>query len=266
MIANGESVTFSATATDPEDDELKYEWAVNGRKVSEEPSFLFTAQGKGMRRIELAIADRHGLKSNTRWQVQVTSPSTAPQLVMFTPHEAHCSLYPHISRFFGVEVALPGTSEPDLHYEWKIDGRSVAGEAVMEFKNQSVGDHEVEVTVTSPLGANIVHRWTVQVLEDKGNRPSISPPDIEIVDLENAVSANGKQITVRGNLRNIDDGRSANNVVVWVTALSAEGEAVARRMTLPSPQPLASGQVAAFQVHFANRAAISDFRVEAVIK
>ena len=265
-IADGDSKTFSATTVDSDGDDLKYEWMVNGKKVSHEPSFFFTARGKGMRTIELAVVDQRGLKSNTHWQVQVTAPTITPQLVMFTPHEAHCSLYPHISRFFGVEVTMPGTSEPDFRYEWKIDGQPVAGEVLLEFKNQPVGEHEVEVTVTSPTGASIVHRWTVQVLADEKYRPAIYPPDLEIVDLQSTVSPDKKRVTIEGTLRNIDEERSADNVVVWVTALDARGEATARRMTLPSPQPVAPGQAANFQVQLINRVGISDFHVEAIIK
>ena len=265
-IPEGESLTFSATAIGSDGGDLRYEWTVNGKKVSQEPAFSFTARGKGTRRVELTIVDQRGLKSNARWEVQVTAPSVVPQLIMFTPHEAQCSLYPHMSRFFGVEVEMPGTLEPDLRYEWKIDGQPVEGEELLEFKNQSVGTHEVEVTVFSPLGASIAHRWTVQVLEDEKNRPMIYSPDLEIVDLENVVSPDRKRITVKGKLRNSDEERSAANVVVWVTALNAQGEAIERRMTLPSPQPLAPGEVANFQVQFANRATTSDFHVEAVIK
>jgi hypothetical protein len=79
------------------------------------------------------------------------------------------------------------------------------------------------------------------------------------------VSPNKKTITVSGKLRNIDE-RSAENILVWISALDQQGQRVFRRLTLPIPQPVAPGHIAAFQTSFANEEAVVDFRVEVVSK
>jgi hypothetical protein len=175
-------------------------------------------------------------------------------------------LYDHLSRFFGVEVEVPGVPEPELRYEWKINGKSVEGHELLEFKNQPIGTHRVEVAVLSAAGERVTHQWTVQVRPDEADRPSIWAPLLEIVELDNTLSKDKKVVTVTGTVRNTDEERTADNVIVWVSAINAQEEAVARRMTLPSPQPLAPGQVASFRVQFANHDAMSDFRVEVLSK
>jgi serine/threonine protein kinase len=265
-MVEGATITLSATAIDPDGEELLYEWLLNGKKVASDATFPFTAERLGTRRVEVKVTDPRGGKVSVHWDIQIEARPPTPQLVMFTPHENHYALYDHLSRFFGVEVEVPGVPEPELRYEWKINGKSVEGHELLEFKNQPIGTHRVEVAVLSAAGERVTHQWTVQVRPDEADRPSIWAPLLEIVELNNTLSKDKKVVTVTGTLRNTDEERTADNVIVWVSAINAQEEAVARRMTLPSPQPLAPGQVASFRVQFANHDAMSDFRVEVLSK
>jgi tetratricopeptide (TPR) repeat protein len=265
-MTEGATVTLSATAIDPDGEELLYEWLVNGKKVASDATFSFTAESPGVRRVEVRVTDPRGGKGSARWDIQVEARPPTPQLVMFTPHENRHVLYDHLSRFFGVEVEVPGVPEPELRYEWKVNGNPVAGHELFEFKNQPIGTHRVEVAVLSVTGERVMHQWTVQVRADEADRPSIWAPRLEIVELDNALSKDKKIVTVSGTVRNIDEERTADTVIVWVSAIGAQGEAIARRMTLPSPQPLAPGQVATFRLQFANHDNMSDFRVEVLSK
>jgi hypothetical protein len=265
-VMEGENLTLSATAMDPDGEELLYEWLLNGKKVANDTTFSFTAESLGSRRIEVKVTDPRGGKVSTRWDIQVEPRPPTPRLVMFTPHEDRHVLYDHLSRFFGVEVEVPGIAEPALRYEWKVNGKPVEGRELFEFKNRSIGTHEVEVTVISPTDERISHQWTVQVRSDEADRPSIWAPRLEIVELDNTLSKDKKVVTVSGKVRNSDEERTADNVIVWVSAINAQGEPMTRRLVLPSPQPLAPGQVAAFQVKLLNRDTASDFHVEVVSK
>jgi tetratricopeptide (TPR) repeat protein len=265
-VAEGATVTLSATAIDPDGEELLYEWLVNGKRVATDATFSFTGESPGARRVEVRVTDPRGGKVNARWDIQVEARPPTPRLVMFTPHESRHVLYDHLSRFFAVEVEVPGVPEPDLRYEWKMNGTPVAGHELFEFKNQPVGTHRVEVAVLSAAGERVTHLWTVQVRPDEADRPSIWAPRLEIVELDNALSKDKKTVTVSGTVRNIDEERTADTVIVWVSAIGAQGEAIARRMTLPSPQPLAPGQAATFRLQFANHEDMSDFRVEVLSK
>jgi len=262
----GETLTLSATAMDPDGEELLYEWLVNGKKVASDATFSFTAESLGGKRVEVKVTDPRGGKVSARWDIQVEPRPPTPRLVMFTPHENRHVLYDHLSRFFGVEVEVPGIAEPALRYEWKIDNKPVEGRELLEFKNRPIGTHEVEVIVISTTGERISHQWIVQVRADEADRPSIWAPRLEIVELDNTLSKDKKVVTVSGKVRNSDEERTADNVIVWVSALNAQGEAVTRRLALPSPQPLAPGQTATFQVLLVNHDTASDFHVEVVSK
>jgi len=266
-VQKGENLDFSATASDPENDELTYTWSVDGKKTGKETRFTFTAADAGKHRIDLEVADRGGLKDRVRWDVEVPAPPAAPRLVMFTPHQAEFSLLPHQSRFFGVEIDVPGLVEPDLSYQWKIDSRPVSGQEVIEFKNKPVGTHKIEVTVTAPSGTSVTHQWTVAVRKEEGEElnPATLAPVLQVFDLDNTTSKDKKTITISGKVRNLDE-KSAENVLVTISAVGADGQPVVRRVVLPTPQPLAGGEIATFQFAIANRETISDFRVEVVSK
>jgi hypothetical protein len=186
---------------------------------------------------------------------------------MYTPYSERLRLYSHLSRFFGVQVEVPGIVEPSIRYEWKIDGRPVAGHEVFEFKNQAPGRYEVEVVASGPSGASVSHRWSVEVWERQKDDTQFAggPPYLEVFDLSNETNADKNQLVVKGKIRNVGD-RDAENVIIWVSALDSQREVVSRRLVLPTPQPLSPGQSAIFQTAFSNRADIADFHIEAVSK
>ncbi|MBM4255080.1 MAG: hypothetical protein FJ147_04195 [Deltaproteobacteria bacterium] len=262
----GQTLAFEAAATDPDGDALTYEWFVNGKKTAQGPKFSFAASEKGSRRIELRVTDVRGMKESAQWDVEVGAAPEVPRVVMYTPHQKRYSTYPHLSRFFGIQVDVPGDAEPTLDYEWKLDGRAVRGNSFFEFKDQPVGTHELEVTAITSSGARVAHRWTVEVRKDESDRPTIWSPQLEISDLTNTVSADKKRVEVTGKLRNTDTERAAENVIVWVTAVNGQGEEISRRMTLPSPQPIEPGRTSTFHVQLNNRDDAVDFRVQVVSK
>jgi hypothetical protein len=261
------TIEFSALALDPEGEEVAYSWSVDGKQAAQGDRFAYAADTAGKHRIELEVTDKGGLKDSFHWEVQIDAPPVAPRVAMYTPYKQRMPLYSHLSRFFGVEVETPGMVEPPLQYAWKIDGRPAAGRELLEFKDQPPGLHEVEVRATGPSGASVAHRWVVDVQE----RPGMDelefggPPHLEMFELDNEVSADKKQVVVKGKLRNVSE-REAENVIVWISALNDQQEVVSRRLALPAPQPLAPGQVATFALSFANRSEISDFRIEIVSK
>lgn len=266
-LQKGATQDFAVTASDQENDELTYTWAVDGKKAGKETRFTFTAADAGTHRIDLEVTDRGGLKDRVRWEVDVPAPPAAPRLVMFTPHQAEFSLFPHQSRFLGVEVEVPGLVEPELNYQWKIDSRPVSGQEVIEFKNKPVGVHRVEVTVSASSGLSVIHQWTVAVRKEEGEdlNPLTLAPVLQVFDLDNTTSKDKKTITISGKVRNLAE-KSAENVVVTISAVGADGQPVLRRIVLPTPQPLPGGETATFQLAIANHETITDFRVEVVSK
>jgi len=211
------------------------------------------------------VKNQQGLKAEALWNVQVKPVSAAPRIVMFTPHQEQSSLFLHQARFFGVQVAVPGLAEPSLRYEWTVNGQSVPGREVFEFKDQPIGLYDIMVVVTPSSGAPLQHRWAVDV-HDVEENDDIGPiwwPRVEIFDTKDIVtSANHPVLTVTGKVRNLDNARSADNVVVWVSTRDQGGKLLSRHIALPTPQPLAPGRDGTFQVLMPNLASVAGLHYE----
>jgi hypothetical protein len=204
------------------------------------------------------------------WWREMGTPSLAPpQLVMFTPHRDQFTLYSHQSRFFAVQVQAPDTEESFLHYIWRVDGQPVAGQEVFVFKDQPLGTHKVSVTVRTPSGMHLNQSWIVEVQKEEEGEKDQHPrwaPLLEVFDVKDpVVTLAQKQLTLIGKVRNIDE-RSAENIVIWISGLDEQGQSISRSIALPSPQPLAPGQIANFQVRMANHPSLSRFHIEVLSK
>ncbi len=79
------------------------------------------------------------------------------------------------------------------------------------------------------------------------------------------VSADGKDLFVRGTVRNVGS-RASREVRLWVDGLDANGNTVARAEALPTPQTIPPGGAATFVTRLPNDPAIRLFHVEAVGK
>lgn len=268
-MREGEKRTFLAAATDPDGDVITYRWSVNNVSVAEGDRFTFTADQRGQYRVILEAIDQNGLRTGTRWTVQVQAASAEPQLVMFTPYQDHVSLFLHQSRFFVVQVEIAGVAAPSLRYDWTVNGQSVPGQEIFEFKDQPIGKYDVMVSVTAPSGAPLTRRWTVVVrgVQERDDIGLLWWPRVEIFGTENVVTTAAESVlTLRGKVRNIDKTRSADNVAVWVSVRDQSGRPLARHIAVPTPQPLAPGQVGAFTVLMPNITSVSDFRYELLSK
>ncbi|MBI3795679.1 MAG: PKD domain-containing protein [Deltaproteobacteria bacterium] len=265
VIPSGESRNFSAVASDPNNEELSYAWSVDSKQAAQGDHFTFTAKEEGVHRITLEVTNRKRLKAETTWTVQVHPVSAALREVMFTPHQDHCSLFLHQSRFFAVQVEVPGVAEPSLRYEWTVNGQSVPGREVFEFKDQPLGLYEILVAVTPSSGVPLQHRWTVDVhdVEESDNIGPVWLPRIEIFDMKDIVTSSDQPVViVTGKVRNLDKVRSADNVVVWVSTRDQGEKLLSRRIAVPTPQPLAPDRVGTFQVLMPNLASAAGFRYE----
>ncbi len=267
IVHPGETIEFSALALDPDEETVSYEWFVNGKPVAQGEHFSYEVGSAGKYSIGLTASDHGGLKDTARWEVAVVTPPSPPRLAMYTPHQDQVTFAAHFTRFFGVEVETPGSAEPPLHYEWRIDNRFAGESELLEWKNHTPGRHTVDVTVTGASGASISHRWIVNVQEKQelDEQSEVGPPRLTVAELENTISADKTQVVVKGRLQNVGE-RTVENIIAWVSALDAQQRTVSRRLALPAPQPLAPGQEAAFQTAFLNRGEIVDFHVEVVSK
>ncbi len=150
-----------------------------------------------------------------------------------------------------------------LHYTWKVNGQPAGNRELFEFRGWPVGTHRVEVTASAPWGKRARQEWTVEVLAARplSQRKPVWSPRLAVLELSDEIGKDPRVLTLTGKVRNVDE-RSAEDIVVWVTAPDGQGRPLVRRLSFPRPQPLAPGQVGTFQVFLPSRDSISRFHVE----
>jgi hypothetical protein len=259
----GDTLAFSATAADPDGDALTRDWSVDGKRAGEGDELALTVSRAGPRRVQLRVTDPGGLSARTQWEIRVPAP---PSIVMATPNTDRVRVLSTQGRVFAVQVETPGTTDPELRYQWRVDGRPVAGDVLFELERPAPGGHDVDVTVTTTAGETLRRRWVVEVLDAEApglDRDLVIAPMVVARDLDDSLTPDRKTLRVMGTVQNLDD-RGAENVVVWVLALDAGGRTVLRRPVLPAPQPLPPGETGAYEVAMPNLPEIERFKVEVI--
>ena len=140
VTPEGATLKFSTTASDPDGDNLTYEWSIDGKKVSRSrastsPTFSWKAQGTGNHQVRTVVGDPGGLTVSKEWQVAVLVPSESPtppvpseppppsptknappEIIVRAPDEKNVKMVE------GATVTLSATAiDPDgeeLLYEW----------------------------------------------------------------------------------------------------------------------------------------------------
>ena len=161
VAPEGATLTFSTTASDPDGDNLTYEWLIDGKKVSRSrasasPTFSWKAQGTGNHQVRAVVGDRGGLTVSKEWQVAVLVPSeppappippepppsspaknAPPEIIVRAPDENFVKMVE------GATLTLSATAiDPDgeeLLYEWLLNGKKVASDATFPFTAESLG-------------------------------------------------------------------------------------------------------------------------------
>lgn len=91
-------------------------------------------------------------------------------------------------------------------------------------------------------------------------------PQVEITDLQEQVSEDGKRVTVSGTLINRGAG-ATSELTVTVRALDADGQAVIQMSAVPSTNRIpALGGTATFTATLDNRSEVKRYHVETVAR
>ena len=164
----GETVTFSAEATDPDDDLLEYDWRVNGEHVSVYSTFEYAFEGPGEYEVAVTVTDDDGAADTVRRVVTVASTSeNQPPTATFsvTPEQ------PTVGQDTTF-VANAGDSDGNVvQYSWQIDGQRVAGGSEFTLSFTEPAERVVRLTVTDDDGATASASQTVTVTESVENQP-----------------------------------------------------------------------------------------------
>jgi hypothetical protein len=160
------SVQVTCNATDPDGDELSYEWTATAGNISGTGSVAdWTApQEVGIYDITVVVKDTHGGSATNSLHISVAAeqPAIIASLLITKDRYGHCYLKKSGDKYlvgseqkYDIECIVSDTSI-ELFYEWSCTGGDLSGEGSMITWTAPNSSVEVTVTVTvSDLGGNM---------------------------------------------------------------------------------------------------------------
>ena len=178
-VIEGESLTFRARASDPNNDALSYRWTVDAQKVSaDQESITFGSVGRsiGTHVVTVTVTDVDGLTAHCDFNVTIQRrPNNNPDCG---------SLSLTRSGVFAGETigASLSATDPDgdrLTYSWSVDGRSQSqtqSSLSINTTGLAGGSHTVTATARDDRGGTCTASATFSVTEKtiilmEGTRP-----------------------------------------------------------------------------------------------
>ncbi len=171
-VTGGESTTITATATDPDGDELSYAWSKSAGKITGSgPSILWEAPvttfAFSQHEVRVLVSDGRGGYASRRINLTVKSPLPLPEIRHLTATPAEVGLGGRST--LSVEAISPTGSA--LNYQWSAIGGVISGEGkTITWTAPSgpvccaPGPYEITVCVTNREGGQTERQVTVTVV------------------------------------------------------------------------------------------------------
>ena len=149
------SIQVTCTASDPDEDELSYEWSTDRGDISGTGNeVIWTAPAEvGMHDITVVVKDGHGSSATGLLSISVASEQP-PIIEALLVTAEHCYLKTYSWGYkvgkeqeYHIECVIADTSI-ELSYEWSCDGGELSGEGSMITWTAPNTSCEVTVTVT----------------------------------------------------------------------------------------------------------------------
>ncbi len=166
-VTEGQSITLSATASDPNNDPLTYSWTVDGQAVTNNRSdFEFGTAGRsvGQHKVRVTVTDVDNMSASCEHSVTISlRPNLAITLgLSLSKNEV----------FAGEKVAATArATDPEndpINYTWKVDGQSrseTGSQITINTAGMAGGSHSVTVTASDDRGASASDTKSFNVVE-----------------------------------------------------------------------------------------------------
>jgi len=161
------SIQVTCTASDPDGDELSYEWSTTGGDISDTDAFISwnAPQEVGIYDVTVVVKDGHDSSATNLLRISVATgqpPIIEPLLIT----AEHCYLKKSGEKYlvgkgqkYDIECIVSDTSE--LVYEWSCDGGEISGEGSMITWTAPNPSGSADVTVTvivSDIASNMTSK------------------------------------------------------------------------------------------------------------
>jgi hypothetical protein len=183
----GETIRFSVSASDPDGNELTYEFTLNDSAVTNETFFDYPAEEKGTVHVRVTVSDGE-LEVGHDWVLEVFDPAEnrPPEIRVVFPEDATPETSIGETIRFSVQATDPEGGE--LSFRFFLDDVLVSTNPYYEFTGNRTGTWRVRIVVSDGRD-EVDHEWLLEV------RDTIPPADVQIVSVESGPLP--RQIEVR---------------------------------------------------------------------
>ncbi len=173
-MSEGENLTFTAHATDPEGKAITYTWFLDGVQVlsgMSETAYDFTANftSSGTHNISVRAYDDTGYTERV-WLVIILDVPAKPQIVNFTPIESNVSVLENSEMLFNVTALDPDGAVSAIQWYLNANATVTGDTYIFNSTGLGLGTYDVSVVVTDDIGLTSAHAWKVAVY-----RPNAPP-------------------------------------------------------------------------------------------
>jgi hypothetical protein len=158
-IEPGKSVSFSAQASDPDEEEVNVAFFVGNAKVGEGSSYEFRGAKEGKFVVEARATDASGGVTSARRTVEVRSDNLPPKLVL----QPAGGLAVEEGQVVAFEASAQDPEEQPVVFAYFVDNKKASDGPRFTYTASSPGKHVVEVRATDAEGATSAARRTIQV-------------------------------------------------------------------------------------------------------
>ena len=181
-VGENSTVEFSISASDPENDILKYVWKVGNLTVqgnNDDEFLLYTTYNEtyssGNYAVTVMISDQYNTIT-FEWSLVVMDVNPKPEIRVKWPLSAEVTINENENALFRVEITDPDGTLPMIQWSLNEEVRSGETGSSYSFKtNYSMsGIYTVKISITDALDTAIVdtRQWTVNVL-NVDRRPQV---------------------------------------------------------------------------------------------
>ena len=181
IIDEGDSLNFFIVASDPNGNDLEYEWLLDGEEVSIEStySFLTNESSAGEYEVTLFVTDNAGSRNelNYLWNITVNDVDQSIVVTELIPPEGNIVIDEGDVINFSIDAYDPDGN--NLEYSWQVEGVEVSVVSTFDFitDENSSGEYEVILFVTDNFGARdeLNFLWNVTVNDVSGTGSILTP-------------------------------------------------------------------------------------------
>lgn len=161
----GVTVSFTATASDPDGTITGYEWRLDGEVVSNQSATEYTFTDPGTHRVSLAVVDDDGASATVDTTVSVAAPTPTPRTLSATADWWYTPATPRSGE--RISLIAEGDQNTSLTYQWDVgaDGSVERTGVTVGYTFADPGTYEVTLRVVGPDGARTTTTQRVTVQE-----------------------------------------------------------------------------------------------------